>query len=38
MGISEIDLYGQIAKLTNRVEELARQIAAIEGKCLKLSR
>ena len=32
IGSAELDIYGQIAKLTNRVEELARNIAAIEGK------
>ena len=31
-GEAELDIYGQIAKLTNRVEELARNIAAIECK------
>ena len=31
-GDAELDIYGQIAKLTNRVEELARNIAAIECK------
>ena len=32
IGSAELDIYGQIAKLTNRVEELARNIAAIECK------
>ena len=32
VGTAELDIYGQIAKLTNRVEELARNIAAIECK------
>ena len=32
VGSAELDIYGQIAKLTNRVEELARNIAAIECK------
>ena len=31
-GEAMYDIYGQIAKLTNRVEELARNIAAIECK------